>query len=162
MVLLQSVVDQAVGWIAFAVVSLVPGVIATVLWAPFLAAERIRSLFTALPPSGTLSWTYVLICVGASGPYVAGSLAILLFADSTGLAWSRAFGTMTLVVSVLYVVGLPVVSVLGLPRGGFDWDPTGYGWSTWVLLIAASAWYATLFTVPLVALSLAFALPGGY
>lgn len=162
MVLLQSVIDQAVGWIAFAVVSLVPGVVATALWTPFLAARRIRSLFTVLPPSGTLTWTYAAVGIGASGPYVVGFLAVLLFVDSTGLAWSRAFGTMTLVVSGLYVVGAPVVSVLGLPRCGFDWDPTGYGWSTWVLLIAASAWYATLFAVPLIALSLVFALPGGY
>lgn len=158
----QSAVDQAVGWIAFAGVLLVPGVVATVLWAPFLATTRIRSLLTVLPPSGTLFRTYVFVGIGASVPYVAGFLSILAFVDPTGVAWSGAFVTVTLAVSVLYVVGAPVVCVLCLPRVGFDWDPTGYGPSTWALLVAGSAWYVTLFAVPLAALSLVLALPGGY
>ncbi len=162
MIPLQSIGTRAVGWVAVVVALLVPGVVATVLWAPFLAVNRIRSLFATLPPTGKLSPTYVAVAIGASVPYVAGFLAVLAVVDPAGVAWSNAFLTVTLFVSVLYVVGLPVVCILGLPRIGFDWDPTGYGWSTWALLVVGSAWYATLFAVPLVAVSLVLALPGGY
>lgn len=162
MALLQSFVDQAIGWLSFAAFLLVPGAVATVLWLPFLAAKRIRALFADLPPSGRLVPTYVLVGIGASLPYVVGFLAVIAFVDSSGVAWSNATIELTLILSLLYAAGLPAFCVLGLPRIGFDWDPTGYGWSTWALLVAGGVWYAALFAVPLLAVSLVMALPGGY
>lgn len=159
---LQSIVDQATGWLSFAAVLLIPGVAATVLWLPFLAARRIRALFTDLPPSGRLAPTYLLVGIGGSLPYVVGFLAVVVFVDSGGVAWSNATIELTIVLSVLYAVGLPAFCVLGLPRIGFDWDPAGYGWSTWALLVAGGVWYAALFAVPLLAVSFVMALPGGY
>ncbi|MEF8780064.1 MAG: hypothetical protein V5A46_05245 [Haloferacaceae archaeon] len=159
---LQSLLGDAAGWLAFLALALLPGLVATLLWAPFLAAARIRSLFEALPPAGRLLPTYVLGCVGASVPYVAGLLYVLATVDPAGAAWSNAILDATLQLSVLYVVGFPLVGALVLPQLGVDWDPTGYGPSTWGLLVAGGVWYAILFGVPLVGLSLVFALPGGY
>ncbi|WP_018256926.1 hypothetical protein [Halomicrobium katesii] len=58
-----------------------------------------------------------------------------------------------------YAVGLPSVAALGLPRAGLDWDPTGYGASTWLLLAVGGVWYSLVFAVPLVLLGVVFALP---
>ncbi|RKD94777.1 hypothetical protein [Halopiger aswanensis] len=149
-------------WLAFAALLLVPGLVATVLWAPFLLSERLRALFRSLPPAGRTLPTYVLIGIGASIPYLAGFLAILALVDSSGVAWSNAFLTLCFQLGVLYVVGLPILCAVGLPRLGVDWDPTGYGWPTWGLLVVGAAWYALLFTVPIALLSFVFALPGGY
>ncbi|MFC6836913.1 hypothetical protein [Halomarina ordinaria] len=162
MALLQSVVPEVGGWVTFGLVLLVPGVAATALCAPFLAAKRVRSLFAALPPEGSPVTTYALVGVGLSLPYVGGVLWVLASVDSAGGAWGNALLTLALLLGVLYTVGCPVVGVLALPRVGVDWDPTGYGWSTWVLLGAAGGWYATLFAVPLVVLGIVLALPGGY
>ncbi|MFW5974042.1 MAG: hypothetical protein ACOCPZ_01515 [Natrialbaceae archaeon] len=154
--------QRVAGWLVLFTLLLVPGVVATVLWTPFLAARRLRSLFTTLPPAGRLLPTYVLVCIGASIPYVVGFLAVLATADSAGVAWSRRLFTLALVLSTLYVVCVPLVGALGLPRAGIDWDPTGYGPSTWLLLLVGAAWYALVFAVPLVVLSILFAWPGGY
>lgn len=162
MVPLQSGLGGAAGWLAFLALALVPGLVTTLLWAPFLAATRIRSLFEALPPVGRLLPTYVLACVGASVPYVAGLLLVLATVDPAGAGLSNAILDVTLQLSLLYVVGFPLAGALVLPRLGVDWDPTGYGTSTWGLLVAGGVWYAVLFAVPLVGLSLVFALPGGY
>lgn len=56
----------------------------------------------------------------------------------------------------------PGAAAGGLPRLGIDWDPTGYGASTWALLVGAGLWYAVVAAVPLFALAVAMALPGGY
>ncbi|AEH35548.1 hypothetical protein [Halopiger xanaduensis] len=149
-------------WLAFGALLLVPGLVATVLWAPFLLSNRLRALFRSLPPAGSTVPTYVLAGIGASVPYLAGFLAVLAFVDSSGVAWSNAFLKLCFQLGVLYVVGFPVLCAVGLPRFGVDWDPTGYGWRTWGLLVAGAAWYALLFTIPLALLSFVFALPGGY
>lgn len=162
MVLRQSVAERAVGWLAFAAALLVPGVVATALWSPFLLSDRIESLFAALPPFDTPAPSYVLFGTGASLPYVAGFLAVLATVDPDGAAVSDALLSVGLTLSVLYVAGLPALCVFVLPEVGIDWDRTGYGWSTWALLIAGSAWYAALFAVPIAAASLVLALPGGY
>lgn len=62
-------------------------------------------------------------------------------------------------ITALYVIGLPIASVEGLPRLGIDWDETGYEPSTWVLLIAGAGWYAAIFAIPLFLISLILALP---
>lgn len=159
---LQSLVRQFGSWLAVAVGLLVPGLVATLLWAPFLVVKRIRTLFTALPPTNGFVLTYVLVTLGASIPFVAGFVGTIVFVDPAGAAWSNALFTLTLLLFGVYSVGLPVVSIFGLPRVGIHWDPTGYGWSTWALLVVGSVWYATLFAAPIIVVSIVFALPGGY
>ncbi|GAB3673801.1 hypothetical protein [Halopiger thermotolerans] len=149
-------------WLTFGALLLVPGLVATALWTPFLLSNRLQALFRSLPPAGRTLPTYVFGGIAASIPYLAGILRILALVDSSGAAWSNAFLTLCFQLGVLYVVGLPFLCAVGLPRLGVDWDPTGYGWRTWSLLVAGGAWYALLFTIPLALLSLAFALPGGY
>lgn len=163
MVSTPSPLGQVVGIVTFVVALLAPGVVATVCWTPFLAAKRIRTLLETLPPTRSLLPTYLLVGVGGSIPYVAGFLAILT-SDAPpehGMLSARLL-TMTLLLGVSYTIVPPLVGVHGLPRAGIDWDTTDYGASTWALLAAGGAWYATLFGVPLVGLSLVFVLPGGY
>ena len=162
MVLRQSIAERAVGWLWFVAALLVPGVVATALWSPFLLSDRIESLFATLPPFDAPAPSYVLFGTCASLPYVVGFLAVLAAVGPDGVALSNALLDVGLTLSVLYVVGLPALCVFVLPEVGIDWDRTGYGRSTWALLIAGSAWYAALFAVPIAVASLVFALPGGY
>jgi len=166
MVPLQSLLDAAGGWLTFGLSLLVPGVVAAVCWLPFLLAKRLRSLFRALPPTESLVPSYALAGVGASLPFVVGTLVILATVDTAGRAGatrlSKPLFTMALLLFGAYTAGLPVVGVLGLPRVGVDWDPTGYGPGTWALLVAAGIWYAIIAAVPLFALAVVFGLPGGY
>ncbi|WP_418286841.1 hypothetical protein [Halorubrum sp. DTA46] len=55
-----------------------------------------------------------------------------------------------------------VASVASVASEAIGWDPTGYGPDTWALLVAAGVWYAAVAAVPLFALAIVFALPGGY
>jgi len=161
--LLQTLGDQLLGWLYAVAFVFLPGAVATVCWAPFLLSGRLRALFAALPPFDSPYVTYVLVGLAASLPFVVGVGAALVGVDTEG---PRAGGRMAnaildLVVplSVGYVVGTPLIGVLGLPRVGVDWDPTGYGLSTWALLAAGGAWYAALFAVPLTLFSLVIAFP---
>jgi len=166
MVPLQSLSAQIAGWLGLVVVLLVPGVVATVLWTPFLVAGRLRSLFEILPPTDSLLPSYVLASLGGSLPFVAGLLAVLATGASndpqTGAQLSNGLVNVAVAGTVGYAAGLPIVAVLGLPRAGIDWDPSGYGVSTWLLLAVGGLWYALVFAVPLVLLGIVFALPGGY
>jgi hypothetical protein len=65
------------------------------------------------------------------------------------------------VLTITYVIVLPLVAGVGLPRIGLDWDPTNYGLGTWLLLIGAVLWYAAIFAVPLMFAAFVFALPTG-
>jgi len=47
-----AVVDSVVGWLWTLALFLFPGLVAAGLCAPFLAAERLRELFRALPRTG--------------------------------------------------------------------------------------------------------------
>lgn len=166
MVPLQSLLDTVSGWLAFGLSLLVPGVVASVCWLPFLLAKRLRSLFRSLPPTGSLVPSYALAGIGASLPFVVGALVILATVETGGRGGatrlSKPLFTMALLLFGAYTVGLPVVGVLGLPRAGVDWDPTGYGASTWLVLAGGGAWYALLFAVPIALASIVAALPGGY
>lgn len=141
-------------WVVFSRNILIPGVVAMVLWSPFLFSKRLRQLFERLPPSGSLFPTYVLVGVATSLPYVLGLLWALTAAETGKMIFTVAIG-----ISISYVVGLPLVGAIGLPRIGVDWAPTGYEWGTWLLLVGGTLWYAILFTVPLTILSLIFSLP---
>ena len=160
--LAPAIVDVAVGWLWTLGLALFPGVAAAGLCAPFLAAERLRALFRALPPRGRLLPSYLGVSVGLSVPYLAGVVLTVARAAEAGPAWSSGFLLTALLGAVLVAFVAPVVAVVGLPRLGLDWDPTGYGPSTWLLLGGAGLWYAAVAAVPLVALAVGMALPGGY
>jgi hypothetical protein len=68
---------------------------------------------------------------------------------------------MAFVLTIAYVVVLPVVASVGLPRVGIDWDPTNYGLGTWLLLVGAALWYSAIFVVPLAFFAFVLALPTG-
>ncbi|GAB7009173.1 hypothetical protein [Halorubrum trueperi] len=157
-----AVVDAAVGWLLTLLLFASPGLVAAVLWSPFLLASRFRALFVTLPPAGRLVPSYVAVALALSVPYVAGLLLTVGLVDSAGPGWSNGLIETALAGGVLVTLVAPAVAVLGLPRAGVDWDPTGYGASTWALLVAAGLWYATMAAVPLFALAVVFALPGGY
>lgn len=157
-----ALVDSAVGWIQTLVLLVLPGLVAAVLWSPVLLSARFRALFDALPPAGRPVVSYVAVALGLSVPYLVGLLLTVLVVDPSGVAWSNALIETALAGGVVAVVVAPAVAAVGLPRLGVDWDPTGYGPSTWALLVAAGAWYAVVAAAPLFALAILFALPGGY
>ncbi|MGM0447030.1 MAG: hypothetical protein ACQERM_02105 [Methanobacteriota archaeon] len=157
-----ALVDAAIGWLWTVALFLFPGLVAAGLCAPFLAASRLRALFDSLPPAGRVLPSYVAVSVGLSVPYIVGVVLTVAFADEAGPAWSEGFFTTALFGAVLVALVAPAVAVIGLPRLGVDWDPTGYGYSTWLLLVGAGLWYALVAAVPLVALAIGLALPGGY
>ncbi|QHS15697.1 hypothetical protein GWK26_00240 [haloarchaeon 3A1-DGR] len=159
---LQATLEPAFEWATFAGFLVVPGLIATLLWSPFLIVDRIRSLLAALPPTGSVLPTYLLAGVGGSIPYIIGAAVVVTTVDTAGVAWSNAFINVAVLLFVGYAVGVPVVTNVALPRLALDWDPTGYGPSTWVLLAAGGASYALLFSIPFVVVSFLLALPGGY
>ena len=157
-----ALVDAAVGWLWTVALVLFPGIVAAGLCAPFLATTRLRALFDALPPSGRVLPSYLGVSVGLSVPYIAGVVFTVARAAEAGPAWSSGFLLTALFGAVLVGFVAPAVAALGLPRLGVDWDPTGYGYSTWLLLVGAGLWYALVAAVPLVALAVGMALPGGY
>lgn len=137
-----------------------PGLVATILWSPVLAAERLRSLFRELPISSSTLGNYVLIAMGLSLPWLVGSVrALSVIGSHPGPSSGKPLLDVTIVLSTSYVVGLPLIAGIGLPRLGIDWDPAAYGPGTWLLLFVASAWYTTVFAVPLFVLVFIFALP---
>lgn len=157
-----ALVDAAIGWLWTIVLFASPGLVAAVLWAPFLIASRFQALFVALPPAGRLVPSYVGISLALSVPYLAGLLLTVGLVDSAGPGWSEGFIDTALFGGIIVGFVAPAVAAAGLPRFGVDWDPTGYGPSTWLLLVAAGLWYALVAAVPLVALAVGMALPGGY
>lgn len=166
MVPLQSLATQIVDTLVFVAVLLIPGAVATVLWTPLLAAGRLRSLFERLPPTGSLVPSYAVAGLVGSLPFVAGVLAVLVTSSSndpqTGAQLSNGFVNVAVAGTLGYAAGLPLLAALGLPKAGIDWDPTGYGASTWLLLAVGGVWYALVFAVPILLLGVVFALPGGY
>ncbi|WP_066418608.1 hypothetical protein [Halorubrum aethiopicum] len=159
---IPSLVDGAVGWLWTIVLFALPGLAAALVWSPFLIAARFRALMRALPPRGRLVPSYVGVALALSVPYLAGVLLTVTLVDTAGTGWSDGFLKTALAGGGVVAVGGPAVAAAGLPRLGVDWDPTGYGVSTWALLVAAGLWYAVVAAIPLVALAVGTALPGGY
>ena len=145
-------------WVVVALVT--PGLIAGVFWSPFLLSERMRALLSRLPPRDSWGWTYGLAMVALSLPYVIGTIwALVQTTGDTGAAMANQILDVIVPVSLLYLVGIPVGSVVGLPRLGVDWDQEQYGLGTWAVLFAGSLWYVLLFAVPLFVAIFFLALP---
>ena len=161
MVVLQTIDVDLTGWLTFLALVLGPGLVAALLWSPFLLSSRLRRLFRRLPPTGSVVASYVPVAVGASLPYVIGAgWAIVASADGSGAAMANALLDVVVPLSVGYVAGVPAVAAAALPRLGVDWDPAGYGASTWLLLAAGGAWYALVLGGPLFVIALILAFPG--
>ncbi|GAA0551326.1 hypothetical protein ABNG02_04370 [Halorubrum ejinorense] len=158
----STLADSVVTWLWTLLLFLFPGLVAAGLCVPFLAVTRLRALFRSLPPAGRVLPSYVAVSVGLSAPYIAGVALTVGLVESAGPGWSEGFIATAALGAVGPVLVAPAVAVLGLPRLGLDWDPTGYGYSTWLLLVGAGAAYAVVAAVPLVALAVGMALPGGY
>ncbi|MFB6304380.1 MAG: hypothetical protein ABEH47_04380 [Haloferacaceae archaeon] len=161
MVPLQYAID--LGWVAVLALLLGPGIVAAALCAPFLVAERVRALFRALPPRDGVAIPYVAATVGASFPYVGGTLwALSAGADAAGregAAMADALLGVLLGLSATYVAAVPLLAGVALPRVGVDWDPAGYGAGTWALLVALGVWYAAVFAFPLFLFAVVLAFP---
>jgi len=153
---------SAAGWLATLALLATPGVAAAALWSPFLLAARFRALFRAVPPGERLVPSYLVVAFGLSVPYLAGVLLTVGRVDPSGAGWSNALVETAVAGGLCVGVVAPVAAVVGLPRLGIDWDPTGYGPSTWALVVAAGLWYAAVAAIPLFVLATVFALPGGY
>lgn len=88
-----------------------------------------------------------------SVPYTLGLLLGFAVSDTGRVVFTSAF-----LVSLLLATSFPVVCGFLLPRVGVDWDPTGYGASTYLLLGAGGVWYALVFLVPLTLVSVVYSL----
>lgn len=137
------------------------GLVVTVLWSPILMIGRVRALFRRLPPTQSLIGSYVPVAIGLSLPFVIGSGIVITTTSTEGAAVSNALLQTVVVITLAYAVLLPTVAVIGLPRAGVDWDPTGYGIGTWLLLVGVSLWFAFIFAVPLALFAFVLALPTG-
>jgi hypothetical protein len=140
---------------------LVVGLAVTILWSPVLLVGRLRSLFRRLPPTGSTLGSYLLVAVGLSVPFHVGSGIVFATTSTEGAALSNALLNVTLALAVSYVIVLPLVAGVGLPRIGIDWDSTGYGASTWATLVGSTLMYVTVFVLPLSFLAFVLALPTG-
>ncbi|WP_459881926.1 hypothetical protein [Halorubrum gandharaense] len=152
--------EQITNWLSAIFLALFPGVVAVVLWSPILISHRLRELFRRLPPTGSAVVGYVIVAIGLSLPFiigvgigVAGSTQSV---DTANTLLNVAFG-----LAILYLIGLPVGAVVGLPRVGIDWDQTGYGLSTWLVVVMATLWYVAVFLLPIVFFGFLLALPTG-
>ena len=137
-----------------------PGLVAALLWSPFLLSSRLRALFRSLPPTRSAAVSYLGVTIGLSVPYLAGTVwAMMATKGQTGGAMANALLNVMIPVSSGYVIGLPAIAVRGLPGIGIDWDQNGYDGTTWLLLIGGSTWYSALFAVPLFLIAVILALP---
>ncbi|WP_277543183.1 hypothetical protein [Haloarcula laminariae] len=138
-----------------------PGISVAVLWSPILLSSRIRSLFDRLPPARSTIASYFVVAIELSIPFIIGTGVVFSTTSTEGAALSNALLNMVFVLTLVYVVVLPVTAVVGLPRISLDWDPTNYGFGTWLLLVGVVLWYAAVFVIPLVFFAFILALPTG-
>lgn len=149
-------------WLTLFVLVAGPGAVATVLWSPVLAVGRLRALFDALPLTRWTAANYLLVSMALSVPWILG-IGWAIGEIGSGVGAGEPGGEPLLDVAVqltgLYLVAVPVAAGAGLPHLGVDWDPAGYDAITWVVLVAASAWYALVFALPTVLFALIVSLP---
>lgn len=133
------------------------GLVAVVLWSPLLLSSRLRSLFCHLPPANSLLISYLIVGFGLALPFISG--AVLALVRMPRAAVSNAILDTVVQIAFVYVVGLPLLAGDILPKVGVDWDPTGYGGTTWLLLVGSVVWYVAVFAVPLSFLAVLLAIP---
>ena len=156
----QTLAGLLTEWATLFVLVIGPGLVAGLLWSPFLGSDRLRSLFERLWPGQSPVVSYPLVMVGLSLPWVMTAAGAMVRGSPDELAMANALLDAVVGLSALYLLGLPLVAGLGLPRAGIDWDDTGYGPRTWALLIGAASWYVALLAAPTLALSVGLALGG--
>lgn len=137
-----------------------PGIAETVFCLPILLSTRTRALFCSLPPAGSVAVSYLSVMLALSAPFIVGVAAVFGLDVWRGPTYNVLIRVASFV-SVSYFVALPVIAIVGLPRYGLDWDPTGYGVGTWAILLLSTLWYVVLLFVPIVLLSALLALPTG-
>lgn len=120
-------------------------------WAPFLLADRVRTLFGSWP-TGSLVANYLLV---GAGVVVAQLLAYALVVAALGGVSSsdgpeRFFGALFLAHLLVPAAGWLVAGV-ALPRRG-SWDPTGGGVDGRLVLALGGLWYAFVTSVVVAAL----------
>lgn len=147
-------------FVSIGLIVALPGIAETVFCLPILLSARTRALFRSLPPARSVAVSYLSIMLVLSIPFVAGIVAVFGLA-----AWDEPIYNVLIriatVVSVSYLVVLPATAIVGLPRYGLDWDPTGYGVRTWTVLLLSTLWYVVPLFVPIALLSALLALPTG-
>lgn len=137
-----------------------PGLVATVLWSPVLAAGRLRTLFRSLPLTRWTAANYVIVAMGLSIPWIVGlGWGLAELGSGTATPSGEPLVNLAVQLAGLYVVALPVAAGAGLPALDVDWDPAGYDSTTWVLLVVASAWYAAIYAVPTFLFGIVVSLP---
>jgi len=139
----------------------VPGLVVTVLWSPILLIGRFRALFARLPPIRSTIVNYCLVSLALSIPFVVGTTIVFTTTSTEGADLSNTLLNMAVLLAATYGIVLPLAAGFGLPRLGIDWDPTGYGPGTWLLLVGAVLWYIVVFVVPLAFFAFVLALPTG-
>ncbi|MFB6176644.1 MAG: hypothetical protein ABEI99_05795, partial [Halobaculum sp.] len=116
-----------------------------------------------LPPTDSLVPSILLVGVGGSLPYTLGvGLLLTEFgaaAAPDGATLAEGLIGLIAVLSLSYLVVVPVVAVLVLPEIGYDWDPAEYSLGTWALLVGVTAWYDAVLAVPLAFAAFFLALP---
>jgi hypothetical protein len=145
---------------SIALTAALPAFVETVLCLPILLSTRARALFRSLPPTESVVLSYLSTMFSLSIPFVVAVVAAFGFDG-----WQRPiYDVLTQVaslVSLSYIVVLPIAATVGLPRYGMDWDPTGYGIRTWVVMLLSTLWYVIWFMLPIMLISALLALPTG-
>lgn len=152
--------EQIITWVSSVFLAFLPGLLAAVLWSPILISRRLRELFRRLPPTDSIAVGYVVVAIGLSIPFIIG-IGFGVAGSTHSVDVANALLNVVFGLTIVYLIGLPVGTVVGLPRVGIDWDPTGYRRSTWVVIIMATLWYLVLFIIPLVLFAFLLALPTG-
>lgn len=119
--------------------------------------SRLRSLFRHLPLTGSTVGNYLMVALGLSWPWLVPYGYAFLATRKWAVSMGETYLLGVVVLWASYVVGLPFVAGVVLPRRGVDWNAKRYGLGTWVVLLVTSAWYATVYvagTLALMALQL--------
>lgn len=85
---LQTDGGTLAGWLALLVG---PGLFAALCWSPLLLSGRIRRLFRALPPTGSVAASYLPAAVALSVPFVVGSGYVISTVPAEGAANSTFY-----------------------------------------------------------------------
>jgi hypothetical protein len=141
-------------------IAVLPGLVETVVCLPVLLSTRVQALFRSLPPTESMSFSYVGVIFSLSVPFILGVIAAFRF-DTLRTPVYDVLTQVASLVSLGYIAVLPVAATFGLPRYGIDWDPTGYGIKTWGVMLLSTLWYVTWLILPLLLISALLALPTG-